>query len=102
MITTVDGLRYGQMVLSIAGRDTGHYYLITGFIEEKFIKAVDGQKYPIGHTKKKNLKHVKVTMLVEKKIEELLNKGGLPSNAEVVAAIKRMKNQLEEGERFHG
>ncbi len=102
MITTVDGLRYGQMVLSLAGRDAGQYYLIVGFVGEKFIKIVDGEKHRIDHAKQKNLKHVKVTMLVERKIEELLTKGELPTNAEIVAMLKRMKNQLEEGERVHG
>lgn len=102
MITTVDGLRYGQLVLSIAGRDNHQYYLIIGLINDYFIEVADGVKHQVARAKKKNLKHVKVQMLVAKEIEEMILKGESVADSQVNAAIKRLKNELEEGERFDG
>lgn len=102
MITTVDGLRYGQLVRSMAGRDRNDYYLILGLVSERFILVADGKKHPIAKPKKKNLKHVKILMLVAKEIEEMLLKGESILDSQVSSAINRLKNELEEGDRFHG
>lgn len=102
MITTVDGLRYGQLVRSIAGRDSHQYYLIFNMIGDRYIEVVDGVKRPVNKPKKKNLKHLKVTMLVSKEIEESILKGDLVDNSKVVNAINRLKNELEEGDQFYG
>ena len=102
MITTVDGLRFGQLVRSIAGRDCNQFYLILNLIGDKFVEVVDGDKHPINKSKKKNVKHLKITMLVSKEIETSISKGELVDNSEIAAAINRLKNELEEGDRFHG
>lgn len=102
MITTVDGLRFGQLVRSMAGRDDHQFYLIFNMIGDRFIEVVDGDKHPVNKPKKKNVKHLKVTMMVAKEIEASISKGELIDNFEIVTAIKRLKNELEEGDRFHG
>jgi hypothetical protein len=102
MITTVEGLRFGQLILSIAGRDCNQYYIILGLIGDRFIEVADGVKHPVAHAKKKNLKHVKVQMLIAKEIEEMILKGESVVDSQVIAAVKRLKNELEEGDRFDG
>ena len=97
MLTTVDGLRHGQLVRSIAGRDANHYYLIFDLEGDKYLMLVDGLHHRVVNPKKKNIKHVKVLMLVNKEIEELVFKGEIISDFEVIQAINKMKNELEEG-----
>ncbi|HOP73571.1 MAG TPA: KOW domain-containing RNA-binding protein [Bacillota bacterium] len=102
MIFTVDGLRYGQLVRSIAGRDQGTYYLIWKTIGEKFIEVVDGVKHPVSKPKKKNIKHVRVTMVVATEIEEAVLSGKEVKDGQIATAIQKRLNELEEGDRFHG
>jgi len=102
MITTVDGLRYGQIVKSIKGRDCYQYYLIVGLIGDKYLSLTDGVKHPITKPKKKNIKHVKISMSVDKDSEERLLRGEPLTNSQIKTAIERLKNQHEEGGRFHG
>lgn len=102
MITTVDGLRHGQLVRSIRGRDRNDYYLIAGMVGDRFIKAVNGKNHPLAKPKPKNLKHVKVTMLVAKEMETALANGDTIRDTEIVALIKRLSKELEEGDRLDG
>lgn len=102
MITTVDGLRHGQLVRSIRGRDRNHYYLIAGMVGERYIKAVNGKNHPFARPKPKNLKHVKVTMLVAKEMEIALAKGDSITDTEIVSIIRRLSKELEEGDRLDG
>jgi ribosomal protein L14E/L6E/L27E len=102
MITTVEGLRYGQLVLSIAGRDKYHYYLIVGLINDYFIEVADGITHKVAKVKKKNIKHMKIQMLVAKEIEDSILNGESVADSQVNAAVNRLKNELEEGERFDG
>ena len=102
MIETVDGLRHGQLVRSIAGRDQGMYYIIWDMFGEKYIEVVDGVKHTISKPKKKNLKHIRITMIVATEIEEAVLRGDLLKDSQITVAIKRRKNELEEGDRFRG
>ncbi len=99
MITTVDGLRHGQLVRSIAGRDYNQYYLILDMVGEKYLLLVDGVHHPVAKSKRKNVKHVQITMRVAKEIEESILRGEAISDSQIIQAIRRMKNELEEGER---
>jgi ribosomal protein L14E/L6E/L27E len=102
VVTTVEGLRQGQMVRSTAGRDSGTYYLIVGFTGDRSVQAANGAKHRIAGPKKKNLKHLRVTMAVAQEIEKAFNAGKPVSDTQVQTAIQRLINQLEEGERTHG
>ncbi|TCL66482.1 hypothetical protein EDC14_101525 [Hydrogenispora ethanolica] len=102
MITTVDGLRPGQFVKSKAGRDRNQYYLIMSLVGDKYLLLVDGHHHPKSKPKKKNVKHLQITMMVDKNIEELILRGEAVTDSEISKALRRMKNELEEGERFHG
>ncbi len=102
MLATVEGLRHGQMVQSVQGRDCHQYYLIVGLIGDKYLALVDGVKHPIAKPKKKNIKHVYVSMCIDKDFEDRVLKGELMPNSTIISAIERLRNQQEEGGRFHG
>jgi large subunit ribosomal protein L14e len=102
MIDTVDGLRHGQLVRSTAGRDQGCLYLIWDLVGDRFIEVVDGNKRSITRPKRKNLRHVKVLMLVAAEIEEQILTGQTLKDYQIAAAIRSKKNELEEGDRFNG
>lgn len=102
MITTVDGLRYGQLVVSTAGRDLGEYYIIWNMYDENFLELVNGTTHPLTKPKKKNLKHVKVTMAVATDVEISVLRGESLKNAQIIEAIQKRLNELEEGDRFNG
>ena len=102
MITTVDGLRHGQLVRSIRGRDYNQYYLITEMYGDRFIKVVNGKNHPLSKPKPKNLKHVQVIMLVAKEIETALQKGDLVTDSEIAAVINKLVREVEEGDRLDG
>lgn len=102
MITTIQGLRYGQLVTSLAGRDRQRYYLIVNWADNKFLFLVDGKKHFLVRPKKKNLKHVKITMAVALEIETAFNSGTKVTDTQIAAAISRLKDQLEEGDRLNG
>jgi ribosomal protein L14E/L6E/L27E len=102
MVTTAQGLRRGQMVRSTAGRDSGRYYLIVDLTKERPIRVADGVKHLIAGPKKKNLKHLRVTLAIAREIEEAFSAGETVSDTQIQTAIHRLINQLEEGERTHG
>lgn len=102
MIMAVDGLRQGQLIRSLRGRDRNQYYLILEMVEDRFIKVVNGKNHPLAKPKQKNLKHVKVTMLVAKEIETALAKRGHVIDSEIRATIGRLVKEFEEGDRLDG
>ena len=87
MITTVDGLRYGQLVRSTAGRDRNQYY---------------GLNHPVVKPKRKNIKHLKIFMIVDREIESLLSNGEMIKDSVIQAAIQRIVSEFEEGDRLNG
>ena len=49
----------GKVVLSKAGRDKNHLYIITNQINSEYVLVADGNIKTINNPKKKNLKHLK-------------------------------------------
>ena len=57
--STQTPLKLGQLVVSIAGRDKGDYYLVYDF-DGKFYLLVDGKKRGLNNPKKKNRRHLQL------------------------------------------
>ncbi|MCL6589150.1 MAG: KOW domain-containing RNA-binding protein [Firmicutes bacterium] len=102
MITTVDGLRYGQLVRSTAGRDRNQYYLIFRMVGDRFLEVVNGLNHPVVKPKRKNIKHLKIFMIVDREIESLLSNGEMIKDSVIQAAIQRIVSEFEEGDRLNG
>lgn len=81
-------LRLGQKATSIKGRDFGREYLIVGFIDENFLLVADGVLRPFRRPKKKNIKHVMVSGVVEVEIEEKISTGQQVSDDELRRALE--------------
>jgi ribosomal protein L14E/L6E/L27E len=49
----------GTVVISLAGRDKGRYFVITEVLENGYVKIADGSLRKVDNAKKKKLKHLK-------------------------------------------
>lgn len=61
----------GDLVHSLAGRDSGEYYLIVGITGQRTVLVANGLNRPLKSPKKKNLRHLQIhqpgpTQLVER------------------------------------
>ncbi|HHU52156.1 MAG TPA: hypothetical protein GXZ36_10095 [Firmicutes bacterium] len=95
---TVAGLRLGQLVTSIQGRDCGQNYIIIGFIGDYYLLVADGVRHKLDKAKKKNLKHVKVSLQVDRTIEAKLTAGQRVTDEEIHCALQNLEKRPEEGE----
>jgi len=96
--SSVAGLRLGQKVTSLQGRDRGRTYLITGFLNEYYVLVADGVNRTAQHPKKKNRRHLSVSPFVDEEIEAKLREGGRVTDEEIASAIRRWEEKAEEGE----
>lgn len=65
----------GEMVKSIAGRDTGKYYIVVKIDNEKYVQVADGDKKRLERPKRKNVKHLKPAGFVHKELQIWLSNG---------------------------
>lgn len=100
--TTVAGLRQGQMVKSLAGRDQGQQYLIVGFVEDHLLLLANGRERPITRPKKKNIRHVELFLWVDSLVEARLNAGETVTDEEIRNSLNRRQIELEEGAKTFG
>ena len=80
---------FGSIVLSLAGRDKGNYFVVTD-ITDNFAYIVDGKIHKVENPKLKKLKHMSVQ---DYKVEDLTNKIKNKSkitNQEVKKALKKL------------
>jgi|SRR5690554_2366332 len=95
---TVAGLRLGQKVTSIQGRDCGRDYIIIGFVGDYYLLVADGVYQKLAKGKKKNLKHVRVSFLVDQTLEEKLRRGQEVTDDEIRGVLQNLGERPEEGE----
>lgn len=79
----------GNLVISIAGRDKGRYFLVMK-IDEKYVYLCDGKKRKIDKIKKKKIKHVQKTNYFSEKLSEKINKNYEITNKEIRNFIKEI------------
>ena len=89
----------GEFVLSMAGHDRKHYYVI---LDEKdsYVYIADGIRKTIELPKKKNKKHIQIIHTRDPFIAEKLIKNENLSNKDIAAAVARYEASLcktEEG-----
>lgn len=84
----------GQLVKSIAGRDSGKYFLV---IENngRSVKIVDGEMRKVQVPKNKNVKHLRLFQAVAADIAQKVRSGKGLTNSEVAKAIVDLVNGLE-------
>ena len=80
---------FGSIVLSLAGRDKGNYFIVTE-IKDNFAYIVDGKIHKVENPKLKKLKHMAEQ---DFKFEDLINKIKNKSkitNQDVKRALKKL------------
>lgn len=87
---------FGDLALSIAGRDKGTVYLVID-VDKQFIYCIDGKIRKIDKPKKKKSKHLeKVLTASLDNIAERIRKGGCVSNVKLHKAIKAQTKKQED------
>ena len=84
----------GQVVVSIAGRDKGNYYIVVGFGDEPYLYLADGVKRKIEKGKKKNSKHVRPLPHVVEDINIKCQAGMRVNNLEVAKALDNILGKI--------
>ncbi|MGI5874386.1 MAG: RNA-binding protein [Bacillota bacterium] len=82
----------GQMVISKQGRDNGTVYAVMR-VEDNFCFVADGRKTTYLKPKKKNVKHLQATHWVSAEIEETLQGGKIPTDAEIREFLNKHRSE---------
>ncbi len=88
----------GQMAISTRGRDAGTLFLIVALLNNDHVLVADGRKRTVERPKKKNRKHLALTLRVAEEITAKLSAGDRVSDEEIVDAIQRLGENKKEGE----
>lgn len=86
----------GLLVVSAAGRDKGRYYIITEILDDTTVAVADGVYRPVSKPKRKNIRHLMMTRIVDKYLSKRLLEGTGVSNEEVREALKASNNAKSE------
>ncbi len=81
---------FGTIVLSIAGRDKGNYFVVTK-TEDNYIYIVDGNIHKIENPKYKKIKHIEVIAACEDYLKERLINNNKVTNQDIKKALKRFQ-----------
>lgn len=82
-----------DIVLSLAGRDTGSLYLVSSVLNESSCLVVDGRLKLLSNPKKKNFKHLKVVGNAKVEFDgNLENKAGNKD-----AKVRKILKEFEKG-----
>lgn len=84
-------MKIGEVVYSIAGRDSGRYYIITEIENEDRVKVADGEIKSIKNAKKKNVRHIKSCGYVLEKIAQKLINNEQVFDSEIKSALRSYK-----------
>lgn len=82
------GLRLGQVVESIAGRDRGKHYLVLRTVDERFCLVVNGRDRRLAKPKSKNRRHLLPLEVADAALAEKLARGEPVTDAEIDQALQ--------------
>lgn len=84
--------RLGQVVVSIAGRDRGRRYIVTGVIDRRFVTVADGIYRRVSCPKKKNVRHLMMTRKTDGCIGSKILAGAGVTDEEVREVLKEFED----------
>jgi len=84
---SVMNISMGQLVMSNAGRDVAHVYLVIGIDKNNHLLLVDGRGRKNKNPKQKNSRHVNVLESIAQGVAEKLHSGMKITDEEVRQAI---------------
>jgi len=80
---------FGSIVLSLAGRDKGNYFVITE-IQDNFAYIVDGKIHKVENPKLKKLKHMVEHSSVDEALADKIKNKSKITNQEIKRVLKKM------------
>lgn len=84
----------GSVVYSIAGRDSGRFFVVTEIVDDVYVKIADGELRLIDKPKLKKIKHLKVQAEQLPKIAEKLKEGKKIFDAELKSALRSYNGSI--------
>jgi len=82
----------GRVVKSKSGHDKGKFFCIVAVLDDKHVAIADGsQKRTLQAPKKKNLRHLEITLTVFDGLVRLLALESVSGNLELERFLKKMK-----------
>lgn len=79
----------GALVHSLAGRDSGEYYLVVGSVEPHHVLVVNGLNRPLKSPKKKNLRHLQIQRIAPTELVDRIKQRKV-RDEEIARAIRGM------------
>lgn len=86
----------GELVVSLAGRDSGRLFMVVGAVDDRYIMISDGDLRKIEKPKKKKIKHVKSMGIISDLIKYRLDNNYMISNADIRKEIKEFSKEDRE------
>lgn len=80
----------GQLVISQAGRDKGHIYVVVGYGNPPFILVADGRNRKAAEPKKKNIRHVKPIGSIALDVAHKLEQNGSITDEQLRQTISQL------------
>lgn len=87
-------IEIGTVVYSIAGRDSGRFYVVTEIVDDTFVKIADGDLRRIDKPKVKRIKHLRPQEESLPKIAEKLREGKKIFDAELKNALRSYNGSI--------
>jgi len=84
----VERIAVGQLVRSNTGRDSGHVYLILGFVGPATLLLADGRGRSAAKPKRKNIRHISVLKSIDKGVAAKFASGEAATDEEIRQAIR--------------
>ncbi|HEX3031603.1 MAG TPA: KOW domain-containing RNA-binding protein [Bacillota bacterium] len=84
----------GQLVNSIAGRDSKKFGLICEILSQSFVRVVDGESHRLEAPKKKNIKHLQGYPRIAAGLVNKWQEGQKVTDAEVKKAVEELRAGL--------
>ena len=88
-----ENLSPGDIVMSMAGRDRGRYYIVMA-LDCGFVRVCDGDLHNTDNMKKKNIKHIKSSGSFCEYVKGKLLCGDKVTNAELRRSISEFEEKL--------
>ena len=88
------GFELGEIVYSVAGRDSGRYFAVVEIVDDNFVKLADGVLRKIGSPKLKKIKHIRSQKEICSKIAAKLINGQKIFDSELASALRAYNASL--------
>lgn len=77
----------GQIVISAAGRDKGHAYVVIGKLAPPFVLVADGRDRKVTGPKKKNIRHITILCSIAQAVADKMESGAKVSDEDIRQAL---------------